>query len=88
MDGKVVVIPGGKPVDGNSIQLRLVVSGNQFTALYRTELDQPFLEAARGELPVGAKEQISIQCYHGPEDREHWMRFKDFRILRIESGGD
>ena len=34
--------------------------------------------------PAPGKDEISIQCYNGPADAEHWIRFDDFRITPLE----
>ena len=39
--------------------------------------------AATGDLPAPASDEVSIQCYHVPADAEHWIRFDDFRILKL-----
>ena len=41
------------------------------------------VDAAEGPLPAGPNEQVSIQCYQGPPDAEHWIRFDDFRVLEL-----
>lgn len=87
VDGEVVIIPGRRPVDGETVQLRLEIQGSHFRAQFRTSLDLPFETAAEGAFPRGEREQISIQCYHGPPEAEHWIRFDDFRIVKIESNG-
>ena len=85
VDGRVVIMPGSHPVDGDSVQLRLEVRGDQYTALYRTDKEQPFLTAGQGELPSSGQDQISLQCYHGPPDAEHWVRFTEFKIGKLPS---
>ncbi len=83
VDGEVFIIPGGKPMPTQSVRLRLVVDAESWEAQYRPEGATEFRTAATGELPSAASEQVSIQCYNGPPDEEHWIRFEDFRILRI-----
>ena len=83
VDGEVFVIPGGKPMPTRSVRLRLVVDSESWEAQYRPEGAAEFRTAATGELPAAASEEVSIQCYNGPPDEEHWIRFEDFRILRI-----
>ena len=39
--------------------------------------------AATGELPAPNNDQVSIQCYNGPEEGEHWIRFEDFCIKKL-----
>ncbi len=82
VDGKIIVMPGNKPVADEAVQLKLEVQGRQVRAYYRTEFGGPYLLAGEGQLPEADNEQVSIQCYHGPTDAEHWMRFTDFRVLR------
>lgn len=83
VDGTIMMIPGRKPMDAASVQLRLVISADTFIALYRPDAKGEFLEAARGTLPPPGKDQISLQCYNGPADAEHWIRFSDFRIIEL-----
>jgi hypothetical protein len=46
---------------------------------------EAFQTAAAGKLAPGENEQISIQCYNGPANVEHWMRFSDFRIVKTNT---
>mgnify|MGYP002390415196 FL=1 len=85
IDGKIYIIPGRKPVENVPIRLRLVIDGDRWTAQYRPAGEKEFLVAAEGTLPPPANDHVSLQCYHGPENAEHWMRFEDFRILRLPS---
>jgi hypothetical protein len=84
IDGKTYVIPGKKPTETRLIQLRLVVDKDRFVAQYRPGAIGEFQTAAAGKLAAGADEQVSIQCYQGPKDAEHWMRFSDFKIAQLE----
>jgi hypothetical protein len=83
VDGQLVIIPGRKPISSKTVQLRLVVSGNSLTALFRPDGRGEFQTAATGTLPAPRNDQVSIQCYNGPPDAEHWIRFDDFRILKL-----
>ena len=71
------------PMGSKKVQLRLVVSADSFTAQFRPDAKGEFKTAAKGPLPPPGKDRISIQCYNGPPDAEHWIRFDDFRILRL-----
>ncbi len=84
IDGKLYVIPGRKPLECNTVELRLIVSADRFTAQYRPEAKGEYLTAAEGKLAPGPNEQVSIQCYQGPPDAEHWIRFENFRITRLD----
>ena len=83
IDGKTYIIPGKKPTDTKTMQLRLIVDAQQFIAQYRPDGKGEFQTAATGALAPGADEKISVQCYNGPANAEHWMRFADFRIVEL-----
>jgi hypothetical protein len=83
IDGKLYIIPGKKPAPGLWAQLRLIVSADKFVAQFRQEPKGEFQTAATGKLAPGENEQVSIQCYNGPANAEHWMRFSDFRIVKM-----
>lgn len=84
IDGEMFIIPGRKPFVAQAVQLRLVVTANRWTALYRDgAAEGEFQTAGTGTLPEPGDDQVSIQCYHGPADREHWVRFRDFRIWKL-----
>ncbi len=83
IDGKLHIIPGRKRMSSKTVQLRLVVTADAWVAQYRPEAKGEFKTAATGKLPAPDKDQVSIQCYNGPPDAEHWIRFDDFRILRL-----
>ncbi len=86
IDGKLYIIPGKVPMDGEKVQLRVVVSPEGFEAQFRADPKGEFKTAASGKLPEPKKDQVSLQCYQGPPDAEHWIRFEDFRILELPSG--
>ncbi len=83
VDGEVLVIPGGRPMPTQSVRLRLVVDSESWEARFRPEGAAGFSTAATGELPAAEMEQVSLQCYNGPAGEEHWIRFEDFRIVRV-----
>jgi hypothetical protein len=77
------IVPGFKPMSAATTQLRLIVTANSWTAQFRTHDKGEFETAATGSLPEPGDDQVSIQCYQGPPDAEHWFRFDDFRIRKI-----
>jgi hypothetical protein len=86
VDGKVVVYPDGAPDPGQSVRLRLIVSKDSFVTQYQPvgQDGKPtagFKTSAKRKLPPPKNDQISLQCYHGPKDAQHWVRFSDFRIV-------
>ncbi|MDP6037829.1 MAG: hypothetical protein QGG64_04705 [Candidatus Latescibacteria bacterium] len=83
IDGDLYIIPGKKPMPTQSVRLRLIITANSWQAQYRPENETEYQTAAEGELPPLGNDQISIQCYNGPEEGDHWIRFSDFCIKRI-----
>lgn len=83
IEGKTYIIPGKVPTATKTMQLRLVVRDDQYVAQFRPDAKGEWQTAQKGALPPGPKEEVSIQCYNGPPDAEHWIRFDDFRILAL-----
>lgn len=83
VDGQLMIIPGRCPITNDTVQLRLIVTANTYTAQFRPDGHGAFQTAASGQLPPPNHDQLSLQCYHGPPDAEHWIRFDDFRVLRL-----
>ena len=84
VDGQLMIIPSRKPMTQPTVRLRLEVTSNSWRALFRPGNEGEFQLAGTGELPAPNDDQISIQCYHGPANARHWIRFEDFRILKLE----
>jgi hypothetical protein len=84
IDGKDWIIPARVPAPEKTVQLRLVVDKDKYTAQFRPDAKGEFKTVASGGLKPSEDERVSIQCYNGPADAEHWMRFEDFRILEVE----
>ncbi len=83
IDGKPYAFPGKKPADCKVIQLRVVVTKDEFVYQFRPDAKGEFQTAASGKMPPAQDEKVSIQCYQGPPDAEHWFRFSDFRITKL-----
>jgi beta-xylosidase len=83
IDGDLWIIPGRKPAPKKTVQLRLIVDGKKRIAQFREDLKGEFQTVAEGELPPPGDDMISLQCYNGPADGEHWIRFDDFRIVEL-----
>jgi hypothetical protein len=83
VDGELMIIPGRKPMSSKTVQLRLIVTKDSFIAKFRPDARGKFQTATTGKLPAPDNDQVSIQCYNGPPDAEHWIRFEDFRILEL-----
>jgi len=83
VDGQLMIIPGRKPMTSEMVQLRLIVTSDSFVAQFRPNAEGDFQTAETGTLPAPANDQVSIQCYHGPAETEHWIRFDDFCVSRL-----
>ena len=83
IDGDLYIIPGKQPMSTQSVRLRLIVTADSWEAQYRPEAASGFETAATGELPPPAEDQVSLQCYNGPEGSDHWIRFEDFQIKKL-----
>jgi hypothetical protein len=84
INGNDYIIPGKITAPEKTVQLRLAVTKDTYTAQFRPDAKGAFKTAASGKLAPSAEEQVSIQCYNGPVDAEHWMRFNDFRIVAVK----
>jgi hypothetical protein len=84
VDGQLMIIPGRKPMTNETVQLRLIVSWYAWKAQFRTDAKGEFQTVATGDLPEPGSDEVSLQCYHGSPDAEHWIRFDDFRVLKLE----
>jgi hypothetical protein len=80
----LIIIPGRVSMTNDMVQLRLEVSATNYVARFRPDGRGEFQLAATGPLEPVADEQISLQCYHGPPDRAHWVRFERFRIVKLD----
>lgn len=83
IDGDVYIFPGKKPISDPSVRLRLVVTVDTWEAHYRPVGEDAFRFSAKGELPPPGEDQVSIQCYNGPPNEVHWIRFEDFCIKQL-----
>jgi regulation of enolase protein 1 (concanavalin A-like superfamily) len=83
IDGEDWIIPGRKSAPSKTVQLRLVIEGTQWMAQFRENPEGEFKTAASGKLPPPVDDQVSIQCYDGPAHAAHWIRFDDFRIVKL-----
>ncbi|UCF16310.1 MAG: hypothetical protein JSW59_02405, partial [Phycisphaerales bacterium] len=83
VDGQLMIIPGRIPMTSETVQLRLIVTTDSFVAQFRPGATGEFQTAATGKLPPPGDDQVSIQCYNGPANADHWIRFDDFRIIQL-----
>ena len=69
------------PLDSQTVDLRLVVSGKSIRGAYKTP-KADWREVGECDLPARGKPQISLQFYRGPEDAEHWARVSELVVRR------
>ncbi len=81
IDGDLYIIPGKKPMPTESVRLRLLVGVDSWEAQFRPEGATAFQTAAEGDLAAEQDDQVSLQCYNGPEVGEHWICFNEFQII-------
>jgi hypothetical protein len=84
IDGKDYMIPGKWPAPEKTVRLRLLVTKDKYTAQFQVDAKGEFKTVASGNLAPSDEEQVSIQCYNGPMDAEHWIRFDDFRLAEVK----
>lgn len=83
INGKTWIIPGKVLMESKTVELQLIVTADSYIAKFRPDGKGDFKTAAKGRLPSPNKDQVSIQCYDGPPDAEHWIRFDNFRLTKI-----
>jgi len=83
VDGKLIIIPGRKPITNDTVQLRLIVDKTNYIAQYRPNAEGEYLTATTGNLPPPDNDEVSIQCYHGTAETKHWVKFTDFKIIKF-----
>jgi regulation of enolase protein 1 (concanavalin A-like superfamily) len=84
VDGKTMTIPGRLKTTTNTVRLRMVVERDRFITQVALDGKGEYQNLAGGPFVVQTKDEISLQCYNGPADAEHWVRFENFRIERLE----
>jgi regulation of enolase protein 1 (concanavalin A-like superfamily) len=97
VDGKVSLVMGREegdktrtiaivPIDpqDKSLEVKFRLTGEKIKGSFRPQGFQDWKLAGECELPrlAGAKPQVSIQCYQGPADKEHWARLSAIQICR------
>jgi len=67
------------PLDSNSVELRLRISGNQIHGQFKTPTGN-WRDVGTCDLPVKGPPKISLQFYQGPANEEHWARVSELTI--------
>lgn len=91
VDGKLSIVMGREendrtqtiviiPVELFRVDLRLLAKGQRIRGQFRAPGAEAWRDAGECDLPVRGVPQISLQCYQGPPDAEHWAAISEFRI--------
>ncbi len=94
VDGKLSIVMGREendktrtigiiPLKSFSVQLRLSVTSNRIHGQFRTPDAESWQGAGECDLPVRGTPKVSIQCYQGPANVEHWAGITEFHIRRL-----
>ena len=71
------------PLDAPTVQLRLLVTGGRIHGQYRTVHWAAWREVGDCDLPRIAAPHLSLHCYQGPPDVNHWARFEQVTVRRL-----
>ncbi len=93
VDGKLSIVMGREeadktrtiailPLTSFSVRLRLLVAGDRIRGQFRAPDSDTWRDVGECDLPTHGAPKISLQCYQGPPDAEHWARFTEFSIQR------
>lgn len=91
VDGKLSIVMGREendktrtiailPLNSFSVRLRFLVRDDRIHGQFRTPDSEDWREAGECDLPIHGPPKVSLQCYQGPEQAEHWARLNDFSI--------
>jgi regulation of enolase protein 1 (concanavalin A-like superfamily) len=91
VDGKLSVVMGREerdqcrtiaihPIDGEVLEVRFIARDREIRGEYRIPGETEWRLGGVTDLPVNGSPKVSLQCYQGPADVEHWARLWDFRL--------
>ncbi|MBP9903742.1 MAG: hypothetical protein V9H26_03225 [Verrucomicrobiota bacterium] len=94
VDGKLSLVMGREeadktrtiaiiPLNAFAVRVRFLVSGHRIHGQFRTPASEVWQTAGECDLPTHGLPKVSLQCYQGPADAEHWARLTEFRIRRL-----
>jgi regulation of enolase protein 1 (concanavalin A-like superfamily) len=70
------------PIDVLTIDLRLIGDDSTVRGLFRAAGASEWREAGRCEPPKRGSPKLSIQCYQGLPEVEHWARISNLKVTR------
>jgi len=92
VDGKLSIVMGREekdrartiaiiPLEKNRVELKLRIDGRQVSAFYRPEGEKECKKAGECDLPGEGKPRVAIETYQGSDEKEHWAKIQNFRIV-------
>ena len=71
------------PVEPLRIDLRLIVDDANVRGAFREAGSNEWRDAGECKLPAQSAPKLSIQCYQGPADAEHWARISNVTVRAL-----
>ncbi len=96
VDGKLSIVMGREekdrtrtlaiiPLEKTKVDLRLRVDGRNIAGFFRPDGATEWTKAGECDLPGQGMPRVTIQCYQGPKDKEHWSRIQNLVITRARA---
>jgi regulation of enolase protein 1 (concanavalin A-like superfamily) len=98
VDGKLCVVMGREendrcrtiviaPLNTTTVRVRFRVKGDKIHGEFLPGDSKEWQEAGKCTLPApaGKPAKLSIQCYQGAPDTEHWARITEFKVVKNPS---
>jgi regulation of enolase protein 1 (concanavalin A-like superfamily) len=93
VDGKLSIVMGREekdrtrtlaiiPLAKTRVELKLRLDGPNITGFFRPDGATDWTKAGECDLPGEGLPRITLQCYQGPKDKEHWAKIQNFQISR------
>jgi regulation of enolase protein 1 (concanavalin A-like superfamily) len=72
------------PIQPGALELRLRAKGKEVEGFYRRAGAGEWTRAGACDLPINGAPKVSVQCYQGPDQIEHWARLGEFSMTAGE----
>jgi len=67
----------------DALWVRLVISHGKAMGFYRVKAEDPWQKLGECELPSQGDFRFGLAAGGGPQDKEDWARFRDFRVVPL-----
>jgi regulation of enolase protein 1 (concanavalin A-like superfamily) len=92
VDGKLSIVMGREENDGartiaiiplekKRVQLKLRIDGRKVEGFFKPDGASEWQKAGECDLPGRGAPKIAIQTYQGSDQKEHWAKIQNFRIM-------